>query len=209
MGRPPRFSRAEIEDAALGVLDRDGAVGLTIRAVARELGTGPMTLYNYVEDSSALEEVVVDRVLHDAGPLPAPTDDWRADVTAIAVATWRAVHRHPHVIPLVLGRRSRSPIFLDTAELLLDALARSGREGSDLLVAFRAVTTFATAFALTELASPAAAAREDPAAVVERFRSLPEERYPHLIEIAGAARTSLPETEFLSGLEALLDGLSP
>lgn len=208
MGRPSRYSRTAIEDAALAVLDRDGAAGLTLRALARELGTGAMTLYNYVEDASALEALVVDRVLRDATPLPAPSTDWRADVAAIAEAVWRAVQPHPHAIPLVLGRRSRSPIFLDTAEALLTALARSGRRHTDLLVAFRAVTTVATSFAMTELAGPANANREDPVAVVARFRSLPQDRYPHLIEIARATASSEPEAEFRAGLSALLDGLA-
>lgn len=208
MGRPQRFTTADIEAAALAVIDRDGTAGLTMRAVARELGTGAMTLYNYVDDPAALEALVVDRVLRDATPLPAPTADWRADVSAIAEAVWRAVRPHPHVIPLILARRSRSALFTDTAEALLAGLARSGRQGADLLVAFRAVATLATSFAMTELAGPLTTSREDPDAVIDRFRSLPRDRYPHLIAIAEAARTSEPEAEFRAGLAALVDGLA-
>ena len=208
MGRPPRFEMIDIEEGVLAVLDREGAAGLTLRAVARELGTGPMTLYGYVEDSSALEALAVDRVLRDAMPLPPPSDDWRADVLAIAEAIWRAVRPHPHAIPLILSRRSQSQIFLDTAEALLGALAGSGRRHTELLVAFRAVTTLVTSFAMTELAGPLSASRHDPDVVVDRFRSLPQEQYPHLTEIARAATTSDPEAELRTGLVALLDGLA-
>ncbi|HEY8547254.1 MAG TPA: TetR/AcrR family transcriptional regulator C-terminal domain-containing protein [Acidimicrobiales bacterium] len=210
MGRRPRFSQSEVEDAALAVVDRAGATGLTMRAVAEELGTGPMTLYTYVEDRAGLDALVVDAVTRRVTLPEHPGEgDWREEVTAIAESVWRAVRDHPHAIPLVLARRSRSATFLDVAEALLAALARSGREGSDLLVAFRAVTTFATAFALTELAGPVSAAGEDPAEVVERFRALPTDRYPRLVEIAGAARSSTPDDEFRRGLAALLDGLDP
>src|SRR5690606_8436887 len=135
-------------DAAIAVVDREGGAGLTMRAVAQELGTGPMTLYNYVDDRTGLDALVVDGVLRNLAPPAAPDADWRADVMAIAESVWRAVRPHPNAIPLILSRRSRSPIFLDTAEALLAALARSGLSGGGLLAAFRAVTTLATSFAM-------------------------------------------------------------
>ncbi|EUA87631.1 hypothetical protein I551_5898 [Mycobacterium ulcerans str. Harvey] len=47
-----------------------------------------MTLYNYVRDRRELEALVADAVVADV-KVPAPTDDWRADVHAIATAMWR------------------------------------------------------------------------------------------------------------------------
>lgn len=207
MGRRPRFSHGEVEQAAITVLDRDGVTGLTMRAVAKVLDTGPMTLYNYVDDRVGLDVLVVDAILRDIDLPVAPSSDWRADVSSIAESIWRAVRTHPHAIPLILSRRSRSTIFLDTAEALLAALARSGLRDGELLGAFRAVTTLATAFAQTELAGPLSADFEDPAETVQRFKTLSPDRHPRLIEIAGAAATSTPEVEFRQGLRALLNGL--
>ncbi|GAA1325738.1 TetR/AcrR family transcriptional regulator [Pseudonocardia xinjiangensis] len=207
MGRRARFSRAELEGAAIAVVDEHGLAGLTMRAVAARLGTGPMTLYNYVADRAALDALVVDGVLRGITIPHSPSSDWRVDVRGLAEELWRAVRPHPNAIPLVLARRSQSETFLDAAEALLAALARSGLDGEDLLVAFRAVTTLAAAFAQTELTGPLSARNGGADATIDRFRSLPTERYPRLIEIAGVARTSTPEAEFRRGLEALLDGL--
>jgi AcrR family transcriptional regulator len=207
VGRRARFSRAEVEDAAIAAIDEHGLAGLTMRAVAAQLGTGPMTLYNYVDDRGALDALVVDGVLRDVTLPDSPSLDWRVDVRRLAEEVWHAVRVHPNAIPLVLARRSHSETFLDLAEALLAALARSGLDGEDLLAAFRAVTTLATAFAQTELTGPLSTRDGGPDATVDRFRSLPTERYPRLVEIAGATRTSTPETEFRRGLEALLDGL--
>lgn len=211
MGRRPRFTQEDLQDAALVVLDEKGVSGLTVRAVASVLGTGPMTLYNYMDSRADLDALVVDGTLrHVVLPDTAGTD-WREDVRDISLSVWSAVRRHPNAIPLILARRSRSTTFLDIAESLLDALARSGRSGQDLLVAFRAVTTMATAFAQTEIAGSVSTDRgaTTPDAVIERFSTLSAQRYRRLIDLAGASVTSDPETEFLRSMAALLAGLEP
>jgi AcrR family transcriptional regulator len=209
MGRRPRFTVEEVQDAALAVLDERGVTGLTVRAVAERLGTGAMTLYTYMDTHSDLSALAVDGTLRHVAIPRAPHPDWRDDVRAICHAVWRVVRVHPHAIPLILARRSRSPHFLDIAEALLAALARSGRSGHDLLIAFRAVTTLATAFAQTEIggALSTGAGSTDAAAVIDQFSSLDVGAYRRLVEIAEAAATSDPESEFLRSLDALLAGL--
>lgn len=206
MGRRARFTREEVEDAAIRVVDRRGHDGLTMRAVATELGTGAMTLYSYVTDRTELDALVVDGALRELRLPDTPSADWRADVHLIAEQAWRAVSRHPNAIPLILARRSQSARFFDIAEALLAALARSGLTGQDLLAAFRAVSTLATAFALNELGGPLSDRGGGEPATVERLRALPADRYRHLVEIATAARASDPAVELHRGLDALLAG---
>ena len=63
-------------------------------------------------------------------------------------------------------------------------------------------------FAQVELAGPLSrAAGERPQAVIRRFRSLPADEYPRLIEIATAALQSDAEREFRAALDLLLSGL--
>jgi AcrR family transcriptional regulator len=208
-GRPPRFAREQLQTAALALVDAEGLAGLSMRALAKALGTGPMTLYGHVADRADLDVLVAEAVLAQARWPKRAYPDWREEVAAIATAMWRAVRAHPHAIPLILTRRSRSPAVVDASEAMLAALARSGRGGRELLVAFRAVTAFVAGFAQAELAGPlAVAAGESPADVIARFAALPAERYPRLVEIARAARASDAKREFREGLAALLDGLA-
>ncbi len=209
MGRPAKFSRGQLQTAALALLDQHGLPGLSMRALAAALGTGPMTIYNHVAHRADLEALVVEAVVAQARwPRRRSDGDWRRAVREIATAMWRAVRAHPHAIPLILTRRGRSPAALDVAEALLDALARSGRSRRRLLVAFRTVSAFVMGFAQAELAGPLAVeAGEDPSAVISRMRALPKARYRRLIEIATAATRSDAEREFRLGLELLLDGL--
>ena len=209
MGRPPKFTRDRLQAAALALVDRHGVAGLSMRALAAELGTAPMTLYNHVANREDLEVLVVDAVLAEATWSRTEHADWRDAVREIATACWQAVRAHPQVIPLILTRRSRSAAVFEISEALLRALSPSGRSGRDLLTAFRSVQALVMGFAQVELAGPLSrAAGERKHAVIRRFQSLPRERYPHLIQIADAAVTSQPEDEFRTGLDLLLTGLT-
>jgi AcrR family transcriptional regulator len=209
VGRPPKFSRTQLQAAALALVDRHGLDGLSMRSLAAALGTGPMTIYNHVADRADLDVLVVEAIVGQAHWRRRRRSDWRVEVREIATATWRAVRAHPHAIPLILTRRTRSPAALEVAEALLAALARSGRSRRDLLVAFRTVFAFVMGFAQAELAGPLAAEAGEPAtAVIRRVRALPRERYPRLVEIATSAATSRAEQEFRLGLDLLLGGLA-
>jgi AcrR family transcriptional regulator len=210
MARPAKLSRERLQAAALALVDAQGLAGLSMRNLAAALGTAPMTLYNHVASRADLEALVVDAVLAQADWHVAPdTGDWRDDARTIATALWRAARAHPHAIPLIPTRRSRAQALLEPSEALLDALARSGRAGPELLVAFRAVIGFVLGFAQAELGGPLADAAGEPAAdVIARFRALPRFRFPRLVEIADAATVSDPEDEFRAGLELLLAGIA-
>lgn len=208
-GRPAKLSRERLQAAALALVDARGVPGLSMRALAARVRSAPMALYHHVADRADLEVLVVEAVFGEARWTRGDFDDWREAVRAIARALWRALRAHPQVVPLVLTRRSRSPAVLEASEALLAALARSGRSGQELLVAFRSIQALVMGFAQVELAGPLSrAAGERPRAMIRRFRSLPADRYPRLIEIATAALESEPEEEFEAGLELLLAGLA-
>ncbi|WP_217987113.1 TetR/AcrR family transcriptional regulator [Dietzia natronolimnaea] len=59
------MSREGIVDAALRVVERDGADKLTLRKVAAELDTGPVSLYVYVRNVTVLHALLADRLLAD------------------------------------------------------------------------------------------------------------------------------------------------
>lgn len=208
MAPKAKFTRAQLQAAALALVDDQGLAALSMRTLAGALGTGPMTLYNYVKDRDELDALVVEAVLAEVGrPRPrggGQAKDWQADVRAIVEATWRTVRRHPNVIPLVLTRRTLHETTLDWAENLLGALAQSGRSGIELLVAFRTVSGFVMGLAQAQLAAPSSVDNPD----VARAQALPLERFPRLIEIAKAATRIGPDREFRAGLDIVMAGLA-
>ncbi len=210
---PPKakFTRAQLQDAALAIVDSEGLAALSMRSLAAALGTGPMTLYNYVRDRDDLDALVVEAVMAEVR-LPRDGADWRRDVRAIVEATWRAVRRHPNVIPLALTRRTLHETTLEWAETLLCALKRGGLAGTELLVAFRTLSGFVMGFAQAQLADPLSpddGPRADRSrAHLSRVEALPPDRFPGLIEIAGAAAKIGADREFLAGLDIVMAGLA-
>jgi AcrR family transcriptional regulator len=203
-----RFNVAEIAARALEIVDRDGLGGLSMRSLAAALGTGPMTVYNYVKDRDQLEALVADAVISDV-KLPGRSQDWLADLRAVAIAMWQAVRRHPNVVPLVLTRRTVSPSSYAPAERLVEALARGGLDDVDVLAAFRAVLGLVMGSVQVELAGPLAGPDRDieQASVAARIGRLAGAEHPRLGALAQTSQESTAVADFNRALDMLLAGV--
>jgi AcrR family transcriptional regulator len=207
MARPARFTIEDIRAEALRIVDQEGLAALTMRRLASALGTGPMTIYNYVDDRLGLEALVVDAVAADIPTFEA-SDRWLDDVRTVALAMWTAVRRHPAAIPLVLTRRTSTATSLRPAEVLIDALRRGGYEGEQLLAAFRTITGFVMGIAQAELAGPLHSEPDtDTRTAAERIEALAGDEHPNLAELARIGTRSNPSRDFEAGLAIVLTGL--
>jgi AcrR family transcriptional regulator len=177
-----------------------------MRSLAAALGTGPMTVYNYVRDKEELEELVVAAVVSQVR-LPEPTDDWQDDAYAIAEAMWRGIRAHPAAIPLVLTRRTLSATGFAAADALIAALVRAGIPGRDRLAAFHAVLGFVVGAAQSELAGPLTRGH-DAAEAATRIGSVAGATYPHIEALSKVAMQTTVEEDFERGLCMLLDGIA-
>ena len=203
-----RFTIEEVQSAALQIVDRDGLAGLSMRTLAAALGTGAMTLYNYVRDRDQLEELVAEAVIAGV-ELPVGSGDWLDDVRAIATATWHSVRAHPNAIPLVLTRRTVSPTSYAAAEHLVDALSRGGLDDTALLGAFRAVLSLVMGSAQVELAGPLAGAARDEhqREVAARIGALASDQHHRLAALAEVSQRSSATEDFERALDLLLAGI--
>jgi AcrR family transcriptional regulator len=200
-----RFTTEEIAAAALRIVDDAGVAALSMRALAAALGTGPMTMYNYVPDKEGLEELVVAAVVAEVA-VPEPTENWVDDVYVVADAMWRGIRAHPAAIPLVLTRRTSSATGFAAADALIAALARGGLKDSDRLAAFHAVLAFVVGAAQSELAGPLTRGRDAPEAAA-RIAGVAGASYPHVEALSRVAMKTSVEADFARGLQMLLDGI--
>src|SRR6266496_4425101 len=120
-GRPASAARAPltregIVEAALRVLDRDGLDGVSMRAVADELGTGAASLYWHVRNKEALLELVVDRVLGEIELPPPEPARWQEQLKEAARTTRLVFRRHRDIARFTLGRVPLGPSLVRIAE---------------------------------------------------------------------------------------------
>src|SRR3954468_9851164 len=93
-GPKPGLSLDRIVAVAVRVADAEGLDAVSMNRVAKELRTGAMSLYRYVESKQELLGLMIDAAIGEVPPTP-PTGGWRARLERWAWATVRGMRAHP------------------------------------------------------------------------------------------------------------------
>lgn len=134
VGRPPERSRAEITAAAIDVADAEGLAAVTMRRVAKELGTGAASLYRYVATRDELVDLMIDTVFGEH-ELVVASGDWRADLLEDLRLGLDDVVRHPWLAEAVNHRPALGPNAVRLTEHSLALLAEHPASGADKMEA--------------------------------------------------------------------------
>jgi AcrR family transcriptional regulator len=205
------LSRERVLRAAIALADEGGFESLTMRKLAKELGVEAMSLYNHVANKDDLLDGMVDLVFAEI-ELPATDGDWRAAMRRRAVSTREALNRHRWAIGLMEGRSSHGPANLSLHNAVLGCLRAAGFSLEMTVHAYSVQDSYIYGFALQERDMSSESA-DDFAAEAQRqmqaYQAVLAD-YPHLVEVVGGhvAKTGYDyATEFLFGLDLILDGL--
>lgn len=137
-------------EAALELLDTQGAEGLSIRRLAARLGVSPMAVYRHVRDKDDLLAQVVDEVLARTWRPHVGEGDWRAWVEDAADRLRSFLVANPAALGVYLRRPVTSPAARARMEAMLHVL-RVGLGGDRLARrAYAAVHTYTLGFASLE-----------------------------------------------------------
>ena len=150
-----------VVQAALGFIDRHGAQGLTMRALAHDLGVAPMALYRYVSGREDLLEAVVAMLL---GGVRQDLDvelsgTWQGYLQTLAHAVRRIAVEHSSAFPLVATRHPAAPWLrpplrsLDLVEDFLSTLQQHGFTDPQIVGTYRAFSSFLLGQLLLESAT--------------------------------------------------------
>jgi AcrR family transcriptional regulator len=210
------LSQAEIVEAALAVLDADGLELLSMRHVARTLSTSAAALYWHVGSKDGLLDLIFDRVIGEQEvPDPDPEPGrWQEQLKEVARAMRATIHRHRDIVRLSIGRIPMGPNGLRYADRVLAILRRGGVPDPLALAGFHLMFSVVLGFTMDETGEggqPPAdqPAPEDAAAMAAGYvASLPADRFPDLVAVAGhfAARDADARFELL--LDLFVDGLA-
>ncbi|MFC5835632.1 TetR/AcrR family transcriptional regulator [Nonomuraea insulae] len=207
-GRPPKISRAEIVAAANRVIDEDGVGGLTMRRLAKEVGSTAMAIYHHVRDKEELLLLLLDD--YAAGiPRPELPQEPRERVVAAAMAMREAVSGCPWAVEVLRADDLMSVGALWYPEQIVDAAVRAGLTIEEAVDAYRIIWHYTAG----EIGGRTAARRrqeEGGSTHRERvFAELDAGEFPRLSEVAGRWVELTARDTYAKGVRALVNGLFP
>lgn len=132
VGRPARVSRAEVVGSAVALADEQGLARLSMRAVAKALGVGTMTLYSHVPGREELIDLMIERA-HSELDLPGVDLDWRPALEMYARSQWAMLRAHPWLLDLNPWRMPLGPNVLAAQEVGARCLVDTGLSASQVV----------------------------------------------------------------------------
>ena len=211
--RNGKVTREVVLAAALEIIDRDGADGLSMRRLARALGRDPMILYRHAPNKAALLDGVAETVLAQL-QVDSADPDWAGQLRTVARDYRQLALAHPHVVPLLVTRPLATPLALRPLgtlrplEDILTLLTRAGFSGPDALHIYRALFGFLHGHVLNELQELIDNPDETDDLLRLGLHRLPITEFPLLRGLAPVLAGYDGAAELERGLDILLAGLT-
>jgi AcrR family transcriptional regulator len=205
------LSEERVLRTAVELADRHGIDWLSMRKLADALGVSAMSPYYYVANKDRLIDGMVDIVFSEIEP-PSLDIDWKTAMRRRAVSTREALNRHRWAIGHMEGRTDHGPANLRLHDACLGCLRAAGFSLEMTVHAYSVQDAYIYGFVLQE-SDMAPQTADDFAAEAQRQMDAYEDvlaDYPHLVEVVGGhvAKAGYDyATEFLFGLDLILDGL--
>jgi AcrR family transcriptional regulator len=213
-GPKPGLGLERIVGAAIQIADAESLDAVSMNRVARQLGTGAMSLYRYVVSKEELLALMIDAAIGEVPRTPA-AGGWRVRLEAWAWSTVRAMREHPWSARAPVAGPPLAPNAVAWFEDALAALDDTGltpaEKPSIVLLLSGYVQNHVTVMA--DVAGAFLAADPDQAmrGYSDTLRRLTDaQRFPALHEVLDAGvfdRADPPDDEFRFGLQRILDGI--
>jgi AcrR family transcriptional regulator len=188
-----RLSRVRLIQAALEIVDKDGARALNMRRLGEVMGVSAPALYHHFNNKDDLLLAIVEHVrsnIEIPDPHGLPLIEW---LMAIGREYFAAFFAHPNLVPVVLGESNRYRTWASlVVEYILGQLSERGIPPEDRLTFLVAIDSFALGSVLVAVRNDAQRAAAEP-----------------LSQLATAQRanTRTPPELFEHGLRALAESL--
>jgi AcrR family transcriptional regulator len=212
------LTRAQIVEAAVELLDREGLEGLNMRALGKRLGSAPTAMYWHVGSKWELVTLAGDQVWNEMALPDLASTDWRAAATAMATDLRAMLIRHPWTLQvfgsyMVYGpgksRHDDHTLAIYEAAGFRGALAEQAATAVFMYVLGSALGIAAEAALKRKLGREGGDADARVRAGIARAGEIAAQ-FPRLRARLGGTSSSYagaPEHTFELGLQAILDGL--
>lgn len=198
----PGLSPDVVVRTAIGLARAEGLNRLTMRRIAQELSTAPMSLYRHVADREALLLGMLD-VVADGIELPPIAAAPRAEIENLMTGLHDGFRRDPWAVQVLATEGLASPRILPWVERMFAALRTAGLTVPEVAAGYACLVHYAYGEVLV-------AHHDRPDQYARRMvRAADPQQYPAVAEIVRELPIDAPRDYFATNLGRLLDGLLP
>ena len=206
----PPLSKEAVLQAGLRVLRAKGIDGVTMRAVATDLDTGPASLYVYVANRQELLDEMFDLVVSeiDLGDDPDPAR-WRDQLESLLLRILATLERHHGIARVPLANVPTGPNSAIVADRVIGLLRAGGVDDRsigffiDVVFLYINATAYETAIYVEE-GVPKSSIDSD---IRAAFARLDPETIPHTMSMLSALTGGSGEERFRFGIRLMIEGL--
>jgi AcrR family transcriptional regulator len=218
-GRPQRRTEAlsgeRIVEAAVELLDTVGEAGLTFRALAERLATGPGAIYWHVANKDVLLAAATGTVIEAALSADEPGSP-REKVHAVALGLFDAIDEHPWLADRLAAQLPRDP-WGSVTLLIFERIGRQvralGGPESSWLTATMTLVSYILGAAGQNATNARAVApdvkrAEHLAATATAWKAMDPKEHPFVRAVADQLAEHDDREQFLAGVDLVLAGIT-
>jgi TetR/AcrR family tetracycline transcriptional repressor len=200
----------------LALTDAEGLEGLTVRRLAQRLGVTPMALYWHFKNKDELLDAVADRIWSLVDNEVDTALPWSAQLRTIMERLVAVLRAHPAASSLVMTAQPyAAEACFGTMEAALRILAEAGFTPAEGAALCRHGLRTATMLSIGDAGLTPKQTPEEAEEFLRHKRialeTLPQNRFPHVVEAASALAAPDDATDyfdfgvdlFIAGVEAL------
>jgi AcrR family transcriptional regulator len=206
------LTRERIVAAGIAIADQDGLARVSVRRIAAQVNSSPMSLYHYVPSKRDLLNLMLDAVNADF-VWPAKTiTDWRGVLCHFAWESRRCLKQHPWVNQLRASDPEYGPESIRILEWLLTSLSRVGLDVRTAIRVIGVLFVFVNGFVAAESSGSAAprSAGRRPSVNQPTFSKaiLATGNYPHVRRFIEMTAEIPDDQGFERALNLILNGVT-
>jgi TetR/AcrR family tetracycline transcriptional repressor len=168
----PGLSRDRIIHAGLGLLDRAGPDGLTMRSLAGELDVTAAAIYYHFPGREAVLEGIVAHLAGQILSSSARQGSWREQLEALLVTMVEEASSHPPTIAWLITEYARRPPVLQIHERILAILHDAGFAPEAAIRTKGTLLRFCAGHLILNVAAPELDWREVPQDAYATYRAV-------------------------------------